>query len=249
MHRFFLEDQDIRKETLLFPSDLSHQIRHVLRLRQGELVRVLDGAGWMAVVELRDVDSEQVLGRVVERRELEDTPAVRINLVFPLSRREKVEWILQKATEVGVYAFQPYVSRHTLVQDMTLKPARWERWETIIREAAEQSRRTFLPGLQSPMNLSSIVGNNPGSGHAFLAANVGARQPMKEILSSIPAGIRELFLIIGPEGGFEEAELDDLREAGVMFFSLGSRVLRMETAAIVVPALVLYASGGLGNSE
>jgi len=249
MHRFFLEGQVLRQETLLFPSNISHQIRHVLRLQQGELVGVLDGSGWMAVIELQDVDKKQVLGRVVERSETEPASAVCINLIFPLSRREKIEWILQKGTEVGVSAFQPYISRRTLAQDASLKPSRRERWQAIIREAAEQSRRAFLPELHSPMDLSSIVNEIQSSGQTCLVADVGAQQPLGEVFSSLSPSISELSLIVGPEGGFDEVELDDLREAGVKLFSLGSRVLRMETAAIVVPALILYELGGLGASE
>ena len=249
MHRFFLESLDLQQKTLVFSSNISHQISNVLRLEQGEQVGVLDGTGRMAVVKLQDVNREHVLGKVVEIKTLEAAPALRIILIFPLSRREKVEWVLQKATEVGVASFQPYISRRTLVQDVSLKPSRRERWEAIIREAAEQSCRTRLPDLQFPTNLSFIVDHIYDTGRICLAADVGARMPLEAVLSSLPAGIQEISLAIGPEGGFEEKELDALQEAGIKLFSLGSRVLRMETAAIVAPALILYALGGLGASE
>jgi len=249
MHRFFLEGQDFKQEILVFPKNISHQIRHVLRLERGEQVGVLDGAGHTAVVEIRDLESELVVGKVIKLKEFVTVSSVRLHLQFPLSRREKVEWILQKATEVGVASFQPYTSRRTLVRDVSLKTSRRERWETIIREAAEQSRRSFLPDFHSPKDLSSIVEKIQTPGQICLAGDVGALQSLGEVLSSLSPNIGELSLIVGPEGGFEEAELISLKDAGVRLFSLGSRVLRIETAAVVIPALILYALGGFGTSE
>jgi len=252
--RFFLKEIDPQAGTVIFPPHITHQIVHVLRLQPGDEVTVLDGQGKAYQVCLGALDPEILQAKILRVGENPIVLPLRIALFFPLSKRDKVEWILQKGTEVGVSAFYPFISDRSLVQDITLPDRKMTRWQSIIREAAEQSGRAILPDFHTPQNLSSILSAEKGSFRldAALVAAVGAGiSPLGLQLDRIlkESSCHALGLFIGAEGGFSDRELDTFRNAGHPLVSLGDTVLRMETAAIVFPALVLYHSSIRNLSE
>jgi 16S rRNA (uracil1498-N3)-methyltransferase len=255
-HRFFIKEIDPASEEIKFPGDIAHQIQHVLRLRKSDCVIVMDGGGKAYQVELTRVDSRVTTGKIIEVGEVKSGLNVHLHLFFPLSKREKVEWILQKGTEAGVHAFHPFISQRSLVQSSEMSEKRKTRWESIIREAAEQSGRSRLPTLHKPESLSNAIKIASASLNKVIAAWVGegsrilkdaltdTRQRVKNI-KSIPS----LGLFVGPEGGFSESEIEALKQTGAETVSLGANIFRMETAAIVFPALVMYELSDLQRSE
>jgi len=255
-HRFFIKQIDSVSKEINFSGDIAHQIRHVLRLKQGDCVMVLDGEGKAYQVELTRVDTGAATGKIIEVGEMKSGLNVHMHLYFPLSKREKVEWILQKGTEVGVYAFHPFVSQRSLVQSFEMSEKRRTRWESIIREAAEQSGRSQLPTLNKPEALANASKIAAASLNKVIAACVGeGNQILKDALVDIKhlvkstESVPSLGLFVGPEGGFSESEIRALKQNGVETVSLGAHVFRMETAAIVFPALVMYELSGLKRSE
>lgn len=242
MNRFFVQPQDIKGKQVRFPPDLSHQIIHVLRLKDGDLVAVLDNSGSVYRTEL-DIDpaAKTVQGRIMDSSTAKGEPAVQIELCVGLSNRDKVEWVLQKGTEVGVSVFRPFVSSRTLVQSRELKPKRRDRWENIIREAAEQSGRGKLPRLEAPVPLKDLMDEEkPGETLSLLAWEEADPETsdLSEVLGKFSG--RHIRLFVGPEGGFSEEEVQAARNGGCQVISLGARILRMETAAILFPGLVLH---------
>jgi 16S rRNA (uracil1498-N3)-methyltransferase len=169
-----------------------------------------------------------------------------VSLCFGLSNRDKVELILQKATEVGVSAFHPFISSRSLVQKAALSEKKYARWQRIIREAAEQSGRGQLPDLHQPRRLEECAQAVRESHARMLVAWEKAETSQDQDLSSHLAGqVESLALFVGPEGGFSREEIQNLQASGCEVVSLGARILRMETAAIIFPALVLYELGAL----
>lgn len=247
MNRFFLNSKQISKDRVIFPADLAHQIVHVLRLGEGDEVAVLDDRGNIYRVELNiGPGTVQVGGEIVNRESTDSEPKIKVSLCFGLSNRDKVEWILQKGTEIGVSTFFPFVSSRTLVQSKTLSSKRVDRWERIIREAAEQSGRGRLPRLVLPMKYKQCLAETVDSHDLSLIAWEEAEQSRASLKSLISKFEGEsIALFVGPEGGFSEKEVDHAQELGVHRVSLGKRILRMETAAIVFPALVLHELGAL----
>jgi 16S rRNA (uracil1498-N3)-methyltransferase len=151
-----------------------------------------------------------------------------------------MEWVLQKGTEVGVTDFRPFVSSRTLVQSTNFKEKRRSRWDAIIREAAEQSGRGHLPRLHAPVPLQAILEEHSPKSFSLIAWE--DTDPESGSLAQALKGFKgdEVQLLVGPEGGFSAEEVGAAREAGWQVVSLGPRILRMETAAIVFPALVLH---------
>ncbi len=247
MHRFFLPPDTLISEKVLFPQSLAHQIRRVLHLKEGMQVQVLDNQGSALMVQLTRLDEDAVEGKVLERIPAPAEPRYAITLCISLTQREKFELILQKAVEVGVAAIQPYVSRYSLVRDKTVESKRRQRWEDILREAAEQCGRGHIPPLLEVDNLPKVI-ERCGTGDVLCLAAWEAEQTvnLKDALhphSKLAEHRDRLALFIGPEGGFAGQEIEQFQVAGVQLVSLGRRILRMETAAIVAPALILYELG------
>jgi 16S rRNA (uracil1498-N3)-methyltransferase len=242
MHRFFINPDHINDLQVTFPPDIAHQITHVLRLGEGDQVGVLDDSGTIHYVRLQKDPPESILtGTVYDQQAVTTEPHARLRLYFGLSNREKVEWVLQKGTEIGVAFFCPFVSSRTLMTSPALSPKKAARWARIIREAAEQSGRGRLPKLNPPQPLTDCFLEVQGSSCPSLIAWEDAPRDgnsLAEALSGFASG--EVNLFVGPEGGFSAEEVSTALEAGIQVVSLGSRILRMETAAIVLPTLVLY---------
>lgn len=243
MHRFFVLPTQIGQQTVRFDAEQAHQMRRVLRLRPGDRVLALDGRGGQYEVVLDEVSHARVVGRVAARDEAAGEPSVHLTLCQSLLRRDKFEWVLQKGTEIGVAAFAPVITRRSLVRGDDVTPEKMLRWERIIREAAEQSGRGQLPRLLPPAPFPEAIAA-AAQARALIAWEGEARRTIGQALA--PAGdAPAVALFIGPEGGFEAEEIDAAAAQGIIPVTLGRRILRTETAAVVGAALVLYELGSL----
>lgn len=245
MNRFFLESSQFDGDRVIFPGEIAHQVIHVLRLTEGDKVEVLDNTCTAFEVIIINADQpELVTGKIIGQRKIDSEASIKVSLFFGLTQRDKVEWILQKGTELGLNAFYPFISAHTRVTSVSMPDQKFDRWKRIIRESAEQSGRGLLPTLHQPQKLDSCLDQiNQLEGRALAAweaADPGT-QTIHEGLSGF-SGL-SISLLIGPEGGFNKKEIQQITNAGCRVVSLGKRILRMETAAIIFPALVMYELG------
>lgn len=239
MHHFFLPPSAIQADSILFPSDNAHQILRVLRLRMGDQVTVLDGLGWQYRVELTNVSQEKVGGKVLERTAVSGEPPIHLSMYLCLTQREKFEWMLQKCTEVGVSEFTPVLSSRSLVQAAESLNNKLPRWQRILQEAAEQSGRGLIPRLNMPMDFSAVLASTSGQFDVCLIAWEEEQSlRLTDAFQELPANAR-IALLIGPEGGLTHAEVGLAMVGGWKAVSLGPRILRMETAAVVSAALVI----------
>ena len=246
MHRFFLPPDKLVSEKVNFPAPMAHQIRHVLRLKEGMEIEVLDNRGNAFRVRLEEFTEDGVIGCILDRKQPQCEPAVKLTLCVSLTQREKFELILQKNVEVGTVCIAPFLSRYSLAREKTIAAKRRKRWEDILREAAEQSGRILIPILQEISSLPKLIEKCVQEQELCLAAWEGEQTTsLKEALHTLQDKklIRSAAIFIGPEGGFAQQEVELFEKAGVQPVSLGKRILRMETAAIVAPALILYELG------
>jgi len=247
MHRFFIPQEWISPDGVHLQGAVSRQISQVLRLHPGDQVIVLDNRGSQHRVELVSVSAQEVVGRILESGPAEGEPETRVTLFASLAQREKFEWILQKGTEVGMAGCVPVISDRTLVRgwDEGSEYSKRDRWERILREAAEQSHRGRIPTLGPVTRLEAAFQSARQAHDACLIPweeerRLGLRQALQA------ARPRTVGLFIGPEGGFSGEEVALAQQHGVIPVSLGPRILRMETAAVVAVALVLYELGEMG---
>ncbi|MCE1253537.1 MAG: 16S rRNA (uracil(1498)-N(3))-methyltransferase [Anaerolineae bacterium] len=242
MNRFFVPGVCIQTQRVVFPTDLAHQIYRVLRLHPQEHVLALDNEGGIFEVELDIINSTEVSGQIIKRDHGVNEALTQITLYLGLTQREKFELILQKCTEVGVRSFVPLITRRSLVQSGRDVENKIERWQRILREAAEQSERDIIPELKKVQSLSSL---------AKLASDeAGFVLWEEEAASNFRAALnetqnRKISLLIGPEGGLSDDEVKICKQAGFQPVSLGKRIFRMETAAIVAAAVTLFANGDM----
>jgi len=247
MQRFFLPPEMFTTPQITFPADIAHQIRSVLRLRPGAHVIGLDGRGSEYDLALTRVDSAQVQGQVLEKRSAPGEPRLRITLYLGLTQREKFEWILQKCTEIGAVSFAPFISSRALVQDPQEAANKQERWQRILREAAEQSGRGRVPELRFPVSYAAALQQaRASSAPALLAWEGEQTRSLRDALKTVAPHPADISLFIGPEGGFSEEEAAQAQSASVTPFSLGARILRMETAAVAACAILLHELGEMG---
>ena len=242
MHRFFITQDQMQDGRVTFGDDQARQMQKVLRLQPGEQVIVLDNSGWAYRVELTLVSRRQTTGAVAERQPAGGEPAVALTLYQSVIKWDRFEWTLQKGTEVGVTRFVPVVSERSLLKaNDAINPNKVARWQRIVVEAAEQSRRGRLPELAPAVKLPEAMAT-----HSAEAALI----PWEEAEGGITIGTalasrrpQSVALFIGPEGGFTEEEVAEGRRHGIIPVSLGRRILRAETAAVVAAALVLHEVG------
>ena len=235
MHRFFLPPSSFQANTVFFPPETARQISRVLRLQPGQDVVALDGSGMEFLTRLDEVTSESATGSVLSRAACTTEPALDLVIYLSLTQREKMEWILQKCTEVGAAAFVPVVTSRSLVQDPGEVEHKRLRWENILREAAEQCGRGRIPGLQPCLRFPQALAQS-GQYENALFCWEGEHAVS---LSKAVTGHKQIAVFIGPEGGFSADEAAAAQSAGWQPVTLGKRILRMETAAVVACALVL----------
>ena len=243
MDRFFLNNEQILDGHVTFPEDLTKQIRKVLRLDAKDAVVVLDNSGWEYLVQLDDVKVKNAIGHVMDKQMGRSEPAIKLSLAYSLARRDKVEMIIQKATEIGIVKFYPYVSSRSLVQDLNTNRARQERLEAIAREACEQSMRSKVPEL---MNVTAFEGMlKETSEHDLKLIAWEGTAIVQQVCAEMiePLTKKEtpsLVILIGPEGGFSPEEVALAEKYGYVQISFGNNIFRMETACIAGSAIMRH---------
>jgi 16S rRNA (uracil1498-N3)-methyltransferase len=217
-----------------FDPDRSRYLGAVLRLGPGARVRVFNGADGEWLVRIIRLDKRGGEAEVEIQTRL-FLPSPRVRLVFAPVKRHATDLIVEKATELGAARLSPVMTRRTVADTV-----RVDRLSLIAREAAEQSERLDAPLIDAPVELSTVVEGWSATAPLLYADEAGdPGVPALAVLANLPAGVEELALLIGPEGGFDPEERRRLHAApGVLPVCLGPRILRAETAAIVLLALV-----------
>ncbi len=244
-NRFFVSAASLAGEQVRLSPEQAHQVHHVLRLRPGDAIVVLDDSGAEYDVILTSVGPREAVGRVTNTHPAPGEPATEVTLFQSLLVREKFEWVLQKGTEIGVAQFVPVLTERSIVREKHLEKNKLERWRRIVTEAAEQSQRGRMPKIEPLTPFREAVAQARSFDRCLIAAPFQKTAALREILRGAGPGL-SLALLIGPEGGFTPEEVALACEKGAVPIGLGPRVLRTETAAVVAAALILYELGEMG---
>jgi 16S rRNA (uracil1498-N3)-methyltransferase len=235
MHRFFVSNNNIKGSWVTFPEDVSLQISRVLRLKKGDLVVACDGNLNEYTVRLDQMIREEVGGPIIEKSINNNEPEINITLYQALLPGEKFELVLQKATELGVERIVPLETKRSLIKKNNFNTNKLERWKKIIKEAAEQSERGKIPELSSVLTFNEAL-NESGENITLVAYERGGER-LKDALRETDG--KNFSIFVGPEGGFEQSEITEASQKGARLISLGKRILRSETAGIILPGLIL----------
>lgn len=244
MHRFFVPTTSRAEQAVTLSGDSAYQIARVPRLRANEEIVLIPTDAANAVewrVRLVTVETRAVSGLVVAERPGLSEPSCAVTLCPALLKGERFDWLVQKATELGVAAIQPVVTARTIRKIGSDDRHVHERWQRIATEAAEQSGRSRVPEMRGPVPLGDLA-------HAVAAPLFVAHETVaaRTLTDAIPAACDHVAVAIGPEGGLTDDEVARLvADAGAVPVSLGPRVLRAETAAITAVTLVMATTGNL----
>ena len=235
MRRFFSDD--IAGQTATISGDDAHHINRVLRMKAGDVLSLCDGAGHEFDAVITTISQDAVICALGERRESAAESPVHVTLFQCLPKTGKMELIVQKCTELGVFAVVPVVSSRCVVVPNKDFEKKRERYSRVALEAAKQSRRAMVPDVAP---LTEIKRIDPAQYDLFLVAYEDeSAHTLKQALRKAPVA-GSIALLIGPEGGLEESEVARLTGAGAVSVSLGKRILRTETAGMAMLAQTLY---------
>ena len=231
---------------MALPPELARRLAKVLRLQRGDRVVLADGSGRDYEVELKELSARAASAFVVEERPSPLEPSVELVLYQSLVRPQRFELVLEKGTEIGVSRFVPLLSGRAQVRTEA-GSQRTQRWRRIVSEAAEQCGRGRVPAVDPPAPFEEVVSASGGPGLRIIPWESERSQGLRSYLRALEEQPASVSLIIGPEGGFAEEEVELARGAGCVPVSLGPRILRSETAGIVAAALVMHELGEMGG--
>lgn len=236
-YRFYIQPQDITNNKALIPQGEYHHIVNVLRYKEGSPIVLFDGKGNEYIGKVVSINKNRKSIEVyIERREEEDVPKPLI-LVQGLIHHGRMDFIIQKAIELGVTHIYPLVTRNCVVKAERIKIDRWRR---IIKEACKQCRRSWFPYMDKIWGLEEVISALDWVGVRIVCTPSREACSLKEIPDRDPGSIA---VMIGPEGDFTNKELELMRSKGWVPVRLGKTILRAETAAISVLGAICYKFG------
>lgn len=246
MTRFFIPAEQINAKIITLKGTDRHHLLNVMRQEIGSRITVLDGKGAEYVAVIKEIGPDSVTGEIVAAVTRAAEPRLKIRLVQSLPKADKFELLLQKNTEIGIGVFQPVLTeRSTIKLDPGTASKKEARWRKIIQEAAEQSGRQVIPHLEPVRNWPEVLAALP-NGLSLIPWEGEREASLKKVLADRPELPESVTIFIGPEGGFSQAEVNDARERGALPVTLGPRILRTETAGLVVATALFYHYGDLG---
>ena len=243
MPRFFISDSPIAGEEYILTGEDARHISKSLRMRAGEGL-VLCSPENDCSCEIKSIEETAVILTILSAEKNRTEPSVRVTVYQCLPKLDKLETVIQKSTELGAVKIVPVESSRCIVKaDRAGSEKKLMRLRKIALEAAKQSGRGIIPEVTALVRLPAAVKAAVGEGAAVMLYEAGG-EPLKSILQSIPQE-SEIGIFIGPEGGFEESEIENAVNAGAKIATLGPRILRTETAAPTVLSVIMYERGEL----
>jgi 16S rRNA (uracil1498-N3)-methyltransferase len=224
-------------------------IRSVLRLKKNDHLVVFDGQGHEYQAMIRQVKSNCTVVEILKKYCPQDKP-IRITLFQALPKAGKLDFIIQKATELGVDRIVPFQSARSVSRLTDEKKRQKEsRWQKIAVEAARQCGRADVPMVSSCLDFKEMIGGENSRGLKIIFWEEEEKTGLRDVLRHKKSeSMEEMFVIVGPEGGFLKEEVDQAREAGFQSVSLGRQILRVETAVLAILSIIQYEKGILGGT-
>ncbi|MFE8703219.1 16S rRNA (uracil(1498)-N(3))-methyltransferase [Cytobacillus sp. FJAT-54145] len=242
MQRYFVENAIDNR--FIITSDDRHHMVNVMRLKLGDQIVCSNPLGQSALCTIEEITDERVVATVVKWEEGSKELPVEVTIASGLPKGDKLELVIQKGTELGAKRFVPFTAARSVVKWDEKKAAKKvERWEKIAKEAAEQSHRTQLPEIISPVNLKTLIQLSESYTHKLIAFEEDAKQGEASVLARTMQELKRgdsLLIVFGPEGGLTEEEVNLLKEHHFQSCGLGPRILRTETAPLYALSAVSY---------
>ena len=245
MHKFFVEESAIDGINIkIIGKDVKH-MREVLRLKPNDKIIVSNNNINYSCM-ITEINKQEVISKIISEAEGTSEPKIEIILYQGLSKGSKMDFILQKGTEIGIKHFYPVATYRSVVKinEAKKEQSKLERWNLITEEAAKQSKRDFIPKVDNILTFDEMIQLLDGENNIIVPYESEDMLTIGQGLESVVGN--KIHLIIGPEGGFEDREIEKLELIGSKIVTLGQRILRTETAGFVATTIILYQVGNLG---
>lgn len=247
MHKFFVSPSDIDGNQIIIKGDDVIHITRVLRLRENDEILINGGYGREYICKIKSSDKNSVISTIEESYANSSEPPVSITLFQGFPKAQKMDLIVQKSVEIGVIKIQPVITQRTVVRledrDITSKV---ERWGKIAAEAAKQSNRGIIPEVLFPISFEEALRSLKAMDLAVIPYENEENRGIKDVIRE-KNSIKTVGIIIGPEGGFDDSEVNECVENNIIPVTLGPRILRTETAGFVASSFILYEIGDMGG--
>ncbi len=241
MNQFFVEESQIQgSEIIIEGTDVNH-IKNVLRMKIGEEVMISNGTDKHYICSIVTISEERVVTKIVDIDTNSTELPVKLYLFQGLPKADKMELIIQKSVELGVYEIIPVAMKRCVVKlDAKKEKSKLARWQGIAESAAKQSKRMVIPNISSVMNFKEAVAYAKSLDYNIIPYEfANGMEKSKQIIKSL-GQYKSVGIFIGPEGGFEEAEIAYAKENNMQIISLGKRILRTETAGLTALSIIMF---------
>jgi len=237
MPQFFVETGDIVSDRVSLKGDNFHHLSKVRRVKKGDLLVLRSHGGVTLEAKVESVESDSIECVIIETYR-SDESVFSLTLYLAILKGSSFDTALQKAVEVGVTSIVPVVTERTIPDIKGKIESKLKRWEKIVLEASKQCMRSFIPEVSEPVTFKDLLSIEIDSEYKILA------QPDSEMsfrkLASENKNFSSVSVLIGPEGGFSDKELDSAAEKGWLELNFGKTHMRAETAAVVIPSIIIY---------
>lgn len=248
MKKFFVNSEQINNNLIQINGEDVNHIKNVLRLELDTLIQICDGQK-NYISKIKQIEKDIIICEIIEELEGQNESNIKIDIFQGLPKSDKMEYIIQKCTELGVNEYFPISMKRSIVKlsgkDEEKKISRWQK---IAEGAAKQSGRDIIPKINNVKNIDNVCKIIKDYDIFIVAYELEKQYDLKNELKSInKEKIEKIGVLIGPEGGIEESEIESLKENGAKIVSLGNRILRTETVAIVISSIIMYEFDELGG--
>ena len=246
MQKFFVKTNQIKDKQIEILGDSVNHIKNVLRLKINEKIEICDiYSSKNYICTIFEILKEKVICNIIEEHNSQAEPNTYINIIQGIPKGDKFEWIIEKCTEVGASEFTPLKMDRciTKIDDEKQKQKKLERWRKIAESAAMQSKRDIIPTINNFQEFNNIPNIVKDYDFVYVAYENEKENTLKHELkkiNNISNKKIKIAVIIGPEGGISDEEIEKIKEWNIPIITLGNTILRTETAPIVISSIILY---------
>lgn len=243
MSRFLVDPQHISETQVELQEKETHHIKNVLRFKEGDVVVVFDGVGNEYRCQIESLEKKEALLSILEKIQSKQENSVQVSLAHSVTKGERFDWVVEKGTELGMQQIIPFNCERVNVKlNEENKIKKQQRWERITQAASKQSGRVTVPKVSPVLKFDQVIELFSKYDAVLLAYELENGTDLKNAWHSLlkDKKIQTVLAIVGPEGGFSTQEVDAMVQAGAQSVSLGQNILRTETAAIAMVAMIQY---------
>jgi 16S rRNA (uracil1498-N3)-methyltransferase len=245
MHResFYVNQKYVFDNEVIISGDEAHHLSRVLRKKTSDVVWAVDGEGTAYEVQIINISRDEARGKILQKRRRLGEPVADVTLAQGILKGDRFDWLVEKATEIGIRSIIPLLSENT---ETAATPQKLARWKRVTVAAMKQSGRSILPEITPAKTFDYVLSLASECHHRLIAHPGSGSTPIQLPPQNGPKITPKAIIIVGAEGGFTQEEIEQSRKHGFQSVTLGQRRLRAETAGIVISTLMLFQLGELG---